>query len=118
MLVKKLLICALIASGLLSGCATIIDGKTQKINLETSKPTTVAINGQQYSAPSVIALDRSDKDAILVNQECNKTILLAHKINPTFFVNILSGGVIGSTTDFASGSAWEYDKSNINVECK
>lgn len=100
-----------------SGCATILDGKTQTINLMTSKPKTVDINGQQFSAPGIVILQRSNKDAIVNIKECNKQLVLQKSVNPTFFINILSGGAFGSTTDYASDAMWKYDQTNVNVDC-
>lgn len=104
-------------SVLFSGCATILDGKTQAINLTTSKPKTVDINGLQYSAPGMITLQKANKDAIINIKECNKTIILTKSVTPTFFVNILSGGVFGSTTDYSTDAMWKYDQTNISVDC-
>lgn len=101
-----------------SGCATILDGKTQSINLISSKPQTVSIDGKQYNAPSVISLERTNKDKVLKLDGCAKTILLKKEINPTFFVNILSGGAFGSTTDYSTDSMWQYDQNNVETECK
>jgi hypothetical protein len=117
---KIALISAVIASSVLfTGCATILDGKTQKINLSSSKPVAVDIGGQQFSSPGVITLQRSGEDKVLKVKDCgDKTVLLKKEVNPTFFVNILSGGVFGSTTDYSSDAMWKYDQSNINLDCK
>ncbi len=40
---------------------------------------------------------------------------LNKKINTVFWVNILSGGVFGSTTDYASGAMYEYEPSTYMV---
>ena len=115
---KKLLMALPIAGMmLLSGCATIIDGKTQKINLISSKEKKVKIDGIAYNSPSVITIDRPEKDSVLHIEDCNKDILMKKKINNTFFVNILSGGAFGSSTDYGSNSMWEYENSNVNVDC-
>lgn len=106
--------------GLLGGCATILSGKTQSINVTTDagKKYTASINGQKYTVPSVIELTRANKDKILTLDECPDQKTLLHKeINPVFFVNILSGGVFGSTTDYASDSMWKYQPENVNVKC-
>lgn len=108
----------LAASFLFTGCATILSGDNQSINLQSKKETTVSINGQQYTSPNVISLERTDKDAVLKVKDCEKQILLKKEINPVFFVNILSGGVFGSTTDYSSDSMWQYDQTNINVDCE
>jgi uncharacterized protein YceK len=118
---KKIALVSIVAASavLFTGCATILNGKTQKINLTSSKPVTVEIDGQQFSAPSVATLQRSGDDKVVKVKDCNnKTVLLKSTVNPTFFVNILSGGAFGSTTDYASDSMWQYDQSNVDVDCK
>ncbi|MDD3008684.1 MAG: hypothetical protein AB7U51_09915 [Arcobacter sp.] len=117
---KNILIAGSILSAtfLFTGCATILSGDNQSINLQSKKEQTVSINGQQYTSPNVISLERTDKDAVLKVKDCEKQILLKKEINPVFFVNILSGGVFGSTTDYASDSMWQYDQTNVNVDCE
>lgn len=109
---------ALSTAVLFSGCATILSGESQKINLQSKEKKTVSINGQQYSAPGVVSVKRENQDAIIKISECDKEILLKKEVNPTFFVNILSGGAFGSTTDYASDSMWQYDSANVNVDCE
>ncbi|WP_210534641.1 hypothetical protein [Thermosulfurimonas marina] len=106
----------------LSGCATILSGKTQKINVTSTGKTGVKfeIDGQTYSTPAIVTLERENKDKIIkiLDPECTqKQYLLNKKINPVFFVNLLSGGVFGSTTDYVSNAMWQYD-SNVNIQCK
>jgi hypothetical protein len=117
---KSILLTASIfaASFLFTGCATILSGDNQSINLQAKKETTVSINGQQYTAPGVISLERTNKDAVLKVKDCEKQVLLKKEVNPVFFVNILSGGVFGSTTDYSSDSMWQYDQTNVNVDCE
>ena len=118
---NALLVTSLMAVGasiLFTGCATIISGDTQNINLQSKKEQTVSIDGKMYTSPSIISVERTNKDAILKVKDCNKQILLKKEVNPVFFVNILSGGALGSTTDYASDSMWQYDQSNINVDCE
>ena len=105
---------------ILGGCATILSGDNQSINVttEAGKKYNALINGQKYAVPSVIELTRENKDKILTLEECPDQKILLHKeINPVFFVNILSGGVFGSTTDYASDSMWKYQPENVNVKC-
>lgn len=119
---KKLLsiLCMVCVLGFLGGCATILSGDTQKINVttEASKKYNIKIDGQKYAVPSIIELRRENKDKILTVEECPDQQVLLHKeINPVFFVNILSGGVFGSTTDYASDSMWKYQPENVNIKC-
>jgi hypothetical protein len=112
-----LMVCAV---GLLGGCATILSGKTQSVNIttDTGKKYAASIDGQKYTVPAVIELTRANKDKVMTLEDCPDQKTLFHKeINPVFFVNILSGGVFGSTTDYASDSMWKYQPENVNVKC-
>ena len=101
-----------------SGCATIVDGRQQQLNLISSKPHQVVIHGQIFQAPSMITIDRPKKKLTFATvSDCNKTVMLKRKMNGQFWGNILFGGVPGSTTDSISGAIWEYDNVNIDVSC-
>ena len=103
-----------------SGCATILDGKTQKISIDSNPAQHVKfeLDGKTYTTPSIITLKRENKDKIIniEDEKCKKQVLLNKKVNPTFFVNILSGGAFGSTTDYATKSMWKYDD-KVNIDC-
>ena len=104
----------------LGGCATILSGDSQKVNITTEKGAkyNVAINGQKYTVPAIIDLERKNADKIITVEECPSEQILLHKeINPVFFVNILSGGLFGSTTDYASESMWKYQPENVKIDC-
>ena len=116
---KKLLIALPLVSAIMfSGCATILSGTKQAVNV-TSSPSgkMVTIAGRTVKTPSIITLERGKDDLILKSDNCGSQKLVSKKINPVFFVNILSGGAFGSTTDYASGAMWQYDE-NINLECQ
>ena len=51
------------------------------VNLESKKEQTVSINGQQYTSPGIVAIQRTDKDAVLKVKDCNKQVLLKKEIN-------------------------------------
>lgn len=106
------------ASFLFTGCATIVSGDTQKINLQSKNEKTVSINGQQYSAPGVVSVKRENQDAVVKISDCEKEVLLKKEVNPMFLGNILIGGLFGSTTDASTDSMWQYDAENVNVDCE
>jgi len=108
----------IISSIFFSGCATILSGTTQKINI-TSSPNgkEVQVGNQIVKTPSIITVKRSNEDLIVKAKDCNDQKLLKSKINPVFFVNLLSGGVFGSTTDYLTGAMWKYDE-NVHLNCK
>ena len=116
---KRLLIALpLVSAVMFSGCATILNGEHQKINV-TSTPShqEIIIGSQTVVTPSIVDIKRSNEDLVVKSSKCGDQKLLASKINPVFFVNILSGGAFGSTTDYATGSMWKYDE-NIHLDCK
>ena len=116
---KKLLFIAAMAV-LLGGCATILSGEKQKLNFttDTGESYTVLIDGAAHTVPAIIEIERKNEDKILTVEECpDKKILLRKDINPLFFINIITGGVFGSTTDYSSGAMWQYQPDNIDVDC-
>lgn len=115
---KMLILVPMSAMVLMSGCATILSGSHQKINITSNPPQKeVTIGYQTVMTPAIVEVERDDRDLIVKAKECNDQKVVSSKINPVFFVNILSGGVFGSTTDYGSGSMWEYED-NINLNCQ
>ena len=113
---QKVLLALLTGSAVLfSGCATILSDKQQQINLISSKPRVVEINGQTFNAPNIVTLQRPSTNGILKVSDCNKTIMMEKVINPMFYVNILF--IYGTSTDLSTGALWKYDQTNINVDC-
>jgi len=114
---KRLLIAIpLISAVMFSGCATILSGTTQKISVNsTPSNIEVELGNTKVVTPSVVTIDRGE-DLILKSSKCSEQKIVAKKINPVFFVNILSGGAFGSTTDYSSGAMWKYEE-NVKLEC-
>lgn len=114
---------------LLSGCSTIIEGSTQTVNFSTGmdKQIHAVITSSGGTIPVILpqalAVNKSSNDLVIniKNGNCvlpSTTIVKSH-LNPWFWGNIIFGGLIGSTTDSASGAAWEYDNNIlVNVALK
>jgi hypothetical protein len=114
---KKLL--ALVSMGiLLSGCASIISGKTQVItvtsNTEGAEVSIVNLDNNQVfilgNTPFTGASPRISKAKLVVKKEGFKTaeIALSSETNMVFLVNILSSGVFGTSTDYSTGALYKY----------
>jgi hypothetical protein len=111
----------LVASVLaLTGCASILNEKTQNVNVSTSNGSQVegTVNGQLFKAPGVVALIRENKSKVFVanSENCKGETAVDKAIDTAFFVNIVSGGS-GSTTDYLSERMWKYSD-NIVINCK
>ena len=105
----------------MSGCATILKGKTQQVNIATSNQQKIDVNidGKTVSVPGVVEVTRKKANLMVTTKAegCTESTVVENEVEPVFFVNILSGGVFGSTTDYSSESMWKYDQ-NIVINCK
>ncbi|GAB6260167.1 adenosine deaminase [Photobacterium sp. CCB-ST2H9] len=103
------------------GCSTILTDENQRINVVSSsdKKFTVEVDGIEQTAPGIITVKKENKDkTLLVTSEgCKQQVALNKEVEPTFFVNILSGGAFGSTTDFASEKMWRY-QDTLQINCQ
>lgn len=106
---------------LASGCATILNDDTQNVNLMTSNGEKISgsINGVPFEGPGVVNIMRSQDDAIIVasTEGCTPQTVAPSSVDMKFFINILSGGAFGSSTDYASDDMWKYDNS-VMINCK
>lgn len=111
----------LVVIATLSGCATIISGKTQKINVVTSSGRKVkaTIDGIPFEAPGIVDVSRKNSDKIISTRDpkCNEATVAPKTVDPIFFINIFIGGVFGSTTDYASESMWKY-QDTVTITCQ
>jgi hypothetical protein len=118
---KKLLGLSAIATVvLMTGCASILNDKTQMVNITASNGAKITANadGKAFQTPAIVGLQRSKLDKIITTSDssCNPQTLAPHTIDPIFFINILSGGAFGSTTDYATEKMWKYDN-NLVINC-
>ena len=104
-----------------TGCATILNDGTQKINVTSSngKPIEGTIGGVPFKGPGIVEVTRSKADKILVTTTpgCTGSTVLPKSVDSKFFINIISGGALGSTTDFASEKMWKYQDSVV-IACQ
>lgn len=112
----------LAAALLLPGCASIIEGSSQNLNLATvpNVPSQCTLTNErgswQVNAPGRVTLDRSVSD---LNVECvangfSGDTIEESGLEPWAAGNLLFGGVIGGVVDAATGSLFAYDK-NLSV---
>lgn len=96
----------------LSSCASIIDGTTQEVSFNSEpQEVEVTIDGKVIGkTPVAIQLDKKSGRTVVFSLEGYKpqTRSLETTVNPWFFGNIITGGLIGSSTDATSGAMYEY----------
>ena len=112
---------ALLVVATLSGCASILNDKTQAVNVSSSTGEAIkgTVDGQPFAAPGVVNLTRENKNKIFVTETegCAKETVAEKSVDSKFFINILSGGTFGSTTDYSSEKMWRYND-NVVISCK
>jgi uncharacterized protein YceK len=105
---------------LMSGCASITSSEEQSINITTSnnKPAEVTVDDKTVTAPGMVVVLRDGKDKVVkTNAEgCDNATPIKKTITPVFWGNIIIGGVLGSTTDGATGKMWDYEES-VEISC-
>src|SRR3954462_7770882 len=103
-----------------SGCATIVSGKTQNVTIDSNvKDAEVLSEGTVVGKTPYTGPLKRSKDMTLMLRKTgydSKTVTLNTEIEPVFWGNILCGGGIGSTTDYATGSMYKYSPATINID--
>lgn len=113
--------CALVGALLTAGCATIVKGSSQTITLSSNVDgAEVFLDGQKIGMTPFVGPVPKNKNILMVQKPGYKTVnvALAKSLEPMFWGNILTGGTLGSITDFASGSAYEYAPASYQVDLK
>lgn len=109
-----------IVASLSSGCASIVGSDTTIVNVLTSdgESTGVSIDGMKSEVPGVVMLRNDGNDKIIVadDDRCAKSTVVRRKVTPEFFGNLITGGPLGSSTDFATGKMWTYNDT-VLIQC-
>lgn len=104
----------------LSACASILNEETQNVNIATSNGQEIegTIDGVPFTGPGIVSVKRTESDKIIkVSTEgCTETTVANKQVDSAFWVNILSGGAFGSTTDYSTEKMWRYDDT-IHISC-
>ncbi len=127
----KKIVALLLTVTALSGCASIIKGKTQNINVMTSdgsevNATIFTKNGmRETTLPQLISVQKDSQDITIQVKDgkCNReTVSVAtSSVEPWFWGNLLIGSIFGSTTDSVTGAMWKYDSTvvvNVNKKAQ
>jgi hypothetical protein len=113
---------ALAVSGILSaGCATIVKGSTQTITVSSNVDgADVFLDGLKVGTTPFAGPVPKNKGALMVQKPGYRAanLSLSKSLEPMFWGNIITGGTLGSITDFASGSAYQYAPAAYQVDLR
>ncbi|MBB1162828.1 adenosine deaminase [Aquariibacter albus] len=112
---------ALIAAAVgATGCASILNDETQLVNVSASNGRDIqgTIDGVPFKGPGPVPFKRAKGSRIVTaeTEGCAKVTAVEGTVDPKFFINILSGGVFGSSTDYGTEKMWKY-ADNVIVSC-
>ncbi|MBY0310586.1 MAG: PEGA domain-containing protein [Phycisphaerales bacterium] len=111
-----ILLCSL---GLFTGCATIVNGKTQDISVSTVPPgATVMIDGQQtLITPSKVALRRNKDYVFTISKDGYQTqvVPVTGVLSGWLLGNLVFGGLIGGGVDAATGAGFTLTPESIAI---
>lgn len=122
MSVSNVLVSIVLAASL-SGCATLFGDSSQIVNIRASNGQDFEgqlNDGTSFAAPGTVAIRKDGSQSIKVitnNKNCSPVTNVERQIGGIFWANIISGGLLGSGTDYVTGKMWEYD-TNVIVACR
>ncbi|MEL7023942.1 MAG: PEGA domain-containing protein [Pseudomonadota bacterium] len=105
---------------LLSGCASIIHGPSQEVEISSNPSNaTVTSNGRMLGQTPVTAtLARKDEHVIKIELDGYTTYetTLTRTTSGWFWGNIILGGLIGCAIDVVTGSFYKLTPEQVNAE--
>jgi hypothetical protein len=110
--------CLSAATSLGAGCATMVNGTTQMVPVQTTPAgATVNVNGQAFETPCLLHLARSRSHELLITKEdyAPVHVPIAHVPTRATLGNIWVGGLIGMAVDAASGADNQLLPAQVNV---
>ncbi len=106
----------------LTGCASIVRGSKQPLTVYSNvQGADVYVDGHKVGeTPFSDEIDRKKSILLEVRKEGYTTvpIRLNTSMESAFWGNIILGGPLGSTVDFATGSMWKISPNTYNVDLK
>jgi len=103
---------------LLTGCATLINGPTQKIPVKSEpQDATVTVEESSTSTPATFTLDRNREYVLTITKEGyhTETIKIVQVVNAAVAGNILGCTLLGMAIDTATGACWTLKPEEITV---
>jgi len=112
-----ILVPAIVLSVLLSGCATVFKGSTQKVNFSSDPASAkVYVNGQYMgTTPMELRLESKHQYTIEFRKDgyANKTVLINSNVGAGWIVLDVLFGLVPVIVDAATGN-WNYlDNTNV-----
>lgn len=112
----------LVAAGAfaLSGCATVMNGPNQDLEVKTDPDGATAklTNGYTCTTPCKVEVPRRNDMRIDIKKDGYKPtyVLVQSKLGGATFGNILAGGIVGGLVDSSNGSSKKLSPNPVSVK--
>jgi hypothetical protein len=105
----------------LGGCATVINGTTQNVEITSSPPGATAVVLPQnvvVTTPASISLERNKVCTIVFDSPGyeQKTMYVNKQLSTVTNGNVILGGAVGIATDLANGAAFVLVPDPVHAE--
>jgi len=110
---------AILFSIFIVGCATIATGTKQLISINCNvEGATIKLDGKIIGKTPFNGEVKKNRKILTIEKKGYKThtITLSKSLEGMFWGNIITGGTLGSITDFATGAAYQYSPSSYQIE--
>ncbi|MBI2416493.1 MAG: PEGA domain-containing protein [Ignavibacteriales bacterium] len=102
-----------------TSCATIVTGTKQSVSIMSNVDSAdVYLDGIKIGQTPFVGEVKKNGKTITVEKKGYKrySIALSTTLEGLFWGNIITGGTVGSITDFASGAAYKYAPASFQIE--
>lgn len=117
--IRMALVITILSLGVLSGCATILKGSTQKIPVASDPSNAdVTADGQLFGqTPMDLTLKRKRDHLVTISKKgySPKSVAIVKSTGGAVWGNILAGGIIGWGVDASTGAQYNLSPESINV---
>lgn len=118
-ILRNLSVVGVIASASLTGCATIVTGGKQAVIFDSSpQGANIEVQGLVLGqTPATVTLSRKDDFPVQIKKDGYKSVSVVPSKTgePLLLGNIITGGIIGTTIDAASGSIHKFSPNSYFV---
>jgi hypothetical protein len=101
-------------------CATLLKGPNQLVNIDSNVHGADVLVNEQFvgKTPFNAPIPRGSATRVTVKKSGfeSRTITLNTEVEGAFWANILTGGLIGSSTDSASGAMLKYSPAAFQID--
>jgi hypothetical protein len=120
-MMKRAIFVVLALTAVVAGCASITKGSHQMISISSNVDgADLYLDGMKIGTTPFTGEVPKNKKALTVEKAGyrTETIVLSKSLEGMFWGNIITGGTLGSLTDFATGAAYAYAPASYQVDLK